>query len=343
MQPVTAEDRFAEWLHAATGYEDITLGPVLTGGNSNVTRVIETRQGRLVLRHPPVNVVSDKAAAGIEREYRAISALHGRAPVPRPVAWCDDTSVIGQPFAVTEFIEGVALTETLPPAWPDRAATIDELGHEMVRGLAQVHSIDWRDVLPDSFGRPESFVQRQVERWLAVRAKDKVRELPLLDRIGAWLLENRPASTRASVIHCDFHLDNCLIAPDGPRLLAILDWEMATLGDPLIDLGLCLFFWRRDASAARLGFGFVQGLSNRPDVAPPRALADAWSQASGLDHAGIDYYVVFAAWRLAAIVEGAWVLCHQGKVDTPYARGIEHDVPALLREAEAIIAGGWVQ
>lgn len=342
MQSVKAE-RLVEWLHEATGYDEITLGPVLAGGNSNVTRLIETRQGRLVLRHPPVNLVSDKAAAGIEREYRAISALHGRAPVPRPVAWCGDPAVIGQPFAVTGWIDGVALTETLPPEWPQGVETVNALGLEMVRGLAQVHAIDWREILPESFGRPQGFVRRQVERWLGVRARDRVRDLPLLESIGAWLLENEPASDRASVIHCDFHLDNCLMAPDGPRLLAILDWEMATLGDPLIDLGLCLFFWRRDPSAARLGFGFVQGLSNRPDAAAPRALADAWSHVTGFDHARVDYYVVFAAWRLAAIVEGAWGLCHQGKEDTPYARGLEHDVPALLREAEAIIAGGWVR
>lgn len=336
-----ATDRFAQWLHDATGYEHITLGPILTGGNSNVTRLVETRQGRLVLRHPPVNVISDKAAAGIEREYRAISALHGRAPVPRPVVWCGDSGVIGQPFAVTEWIEGVAISETLPTFWPDRAETIDALGREMVRGLARVHAIDWRELLPEGFGRPDGFVRRQVERWLAVRARDRARDLPLLDQIGVWLLENLPPSDLASVIHCDFHLDNCLMAPDAPRLRAILDWEMATLGDPLIDLGLCLFFWRRDPSAS-LGFSFVQGLSNRPDVIAPRALAEIWSEETGFDHERIDYYVVFAAWRLAAIVEGAWVLCCQGKEKTPYARGLEHDVPALLREAEAIIEKGGI-
>ncbi|MGC8536330.1 MAG: phosphotransferase family protein [Rhizomicrobium sp.] len=338
---MTATDQFVEWLHDTTGYDNIVLGPVLTGGNSNVTRLVETRQGRLILRHPPVNVISDKAAAGIEREYRAISALHGRAAVPRPVAWCADRSVIGQPFAVTEWIEGVALSDRLPVSWPDRAETIDALGHEMVRGLAQVHAIDWHALLPEGFGRPDGFVRRQVERWLAIRARERVRDLPLLDQIGKWLLENLPPSDRACIVHCDFHLDNCLMAPDGPRLRAILDWEMATLGDPLIDLGLCLFFWRRDISSG-LGFAFVQGLSNRSDVIAPRALAETWSKETGFDHKQIDYYVIFAAWRLAAIVEGAWVLCCQGKENTPYARGLEHDVPALLREAEAIIEKGGI-
>ena len=102
-------------------------------------------------------------------------------------------------------------------------------------------------------------MQRQVERWLAVREQSCVRELPLLGEVADWLLANRPAASRASIIHCDFHLDNCLMALDGPRLKAILDWEMATIGDPLIDLGLCLFFWRRDPEA-QLGFPQVQAL-----------------------------------------------------------------------------------
>jgi len=341
VQPVNTPARFAEWLSDATGYSDVVLGPVLAGGNSNVTRLVETAQGRLILRHPPVNLVSDRAAAGIAREYRAISALHGRAPVPRPVAWCDDLSVLGQPFAVTGWIEGVALSDALPARWADTPDTINALGLEMMRGLATVHAIEWTDVLPSDFAKPDGFVKRQIERWLKVRAQDRVRDLPLLESIGQWLLDNLPASSRASIIHCDFHLDNCLMAPDAPQLRAILDWEMATLGDPLIDLGLCLFFWRRDP-AIKPGFAHVQGLSNRTDVCEREVLADAWSAQTGFGHDDLAYYMVFAAWRLAAIVEGAWVLCHQGKENTPYARGLEHDVPALLREAAAIIDKGRI-
>ncbi len=332
---------FKEWLHEAAGYDDIVLGPVLTGGNSNVTRIVETRQGRLILRHPPVNLVSDRAAAGIEREYRAITALQGRAPVPRPIAWCADPAVIGQPFAVTAWIEGFALSDALPHHWTNTPETINQLGLAMIGGLATVHAIDWREILPSDFGRPEGFVQRQVSRWLKVRAADRVRDLPLLETIGAWLMENCPATTRTSLIHCDFHLDNCLMAKDAPRLEAILDWEMATLGDPLIDLGLCLFFWKRDPKGS-LGFRQIQGLSNRSDIIAPGDLARAWSEATNFDHAGLHYFMVFAAWRLAAIVEGAWVLHQQGKEDTAYAKGIEHDVPALLREAAAIIENGKI-
>ena len=341
MQSLGMAGRFEAWLSDVTGRDGIVFGPELAGGNSNVTRIVESQQGRMVLRHPPVNLVSDRAAAGIEREYRAISALAGRAPVPQPLAWCDDRSIIGQPFAVTEWVEGVALTDRLPQGWPDDTDTIDSLGRAMVDGLARVHAIDWREVLPPDFARPEGFVERQVERWLAVRARDRVRDLPMLEEIGAWLLANKPAQTATSIIHCDFHLDNCLMATDGPLLRVILDWEMATLGDPLIDLGLCLFFWQRDP-ARDLGFSFIQALSNRNDVLSAHALADRWSRATGHDHAHLDYYIVFSAWRLAAIVEGAWVLHCRGKADTAYARGLERDVPALLGEAADILQRGKV-
>jgi len=342
VQSVDAAGRLQAWLADATGRDGIALGQVLTGGNSNVTRLIETRQGRLVLRHPPVHVISDRAAAGIEREYKAISALTGLAPVPRAVAWCDDPAVIGQPFAVTEWVEGVALTDRLPAGWPDSDETVNRLGLAMMDGLARVHSADCHRLLPEGFGRPEGFVTRQIERWLKVRAADRVRDLPLLEEIGAWLLANQPSPGATSVIHCDFHLDNCLVAPDRPELRVILDWEMATLGDPLIDIGLCLFFWQRDPEAER-GFPFIQALSNRPGALPARALAEHWSVATGFSHAAIDYYIVFAAWRLAAIVEGAWVLHARGKEDTAYSRGLERDVPALLNEAAAILDKGKVR
>ncbi|WP_221794151.1 phosphotransferase family protein [Aquisediminimonas sediminicola] len=341
MQPLgaDADARFAAWLGDVAGLDEARLGPLLTGGNANVTRLVESRQGKFVLRHPPVHAVSDKAAAGIAREFKVLTALHGRAPVPRPVAWCDDPTILGQPFAITEWLDGVALTTSLPPSYPQGVEAVNALGREMITGLAAVHRIDWQEVLPVDFGRPESFVSRQIDRWLEVRQQHAVRSLPLLDEIAVWLRANLPPVARASVIHCDFHLDNCLVSRLEPRLLAILDWEMATLGDPLIDLGLCLFFWRRDPTRA-LGFAQVQALSNHADVIAPAALADLWSQISGIDYGQLNYYRVFSAWRLAAIVEGAYVLYCQGKDESDYARGLEFDVPNLLREVAVNIDEG---
>lgn len=318
------------------GVPDARLGALLAGGNANVTRLVDSGAGRMVLRHAPREAVSPKAGAGIEREYRLIAAIHDVAPVPRAIAWCDDPTVIGAPFAVTAFVDGLALSDTLPPAYRRDTATIDAIGMALVDGLAQVHLIDWQTRLTDGFGRPAGFLARQLDRWTDIRARDAVRALPMLDEIARWLRETKPDDGVSRIVHCDFHLDNTLFDAETPRLRAIIDWEMATIGDPMVDLGLLLMFWNR-ADTLPLGFPFVQAISNRPDAIDARALADRWSVATGIASDRLDWYRTFAFWRLAAIVEGAYVLHRRGAVDTPYARNLEHDVPALLREAAALI------
>jgi len=334
-----SDERLTRWLATHAGVADARPGPLLTGGNANVTRLIESPQGRFVLRHPPGDLVSDKAAAGIAREFTALKALHGRAPVAPPVAWCDDTTILGQPFSVTRWCEGMAITDVLPPAYPPGAEGVNAIGRAMIEAIAAVHAVDPAGLVPDGFGRPDGFVLRQIERWLAVRADTAVRDLPLLAEVGRWLRTHVPPLSRASLIHCDYHLDNCLSLRERPAIAAIIDWEMATLGDPLIDLGLCLFFWRRDPEAD-LGFPAIQAFSNQRDAVPRETLAALWSVRTGVATDRLAYFLVFAAWRLAAIVEGAFVLYRTGKVDSAYARGLERDVPNLLREAATLIEGG---
>lgn len=328
------DHKLAGWIADNAGLHDVEIGDRLTGGNANVTRLVTAREGRFVLRHPPEDTVSDRAAAGISREFAAISALAGKAPVAPPVVFCNDVEVIGQPFSLTGFVDGVSITETLPAAYgPD---AVREIGLSLMATLGAIHSVDPAPLQSQGFGKPERFAQRQVHRWLDVRTKHRVRDLPLLDEIGAWLLANVPDDRPPAIIHCDFHLDNCLSDRERPEIRAVIDWEMATLGDPLVDLGLCLFFWKRDRSPP-LGFGFVQAISNTPEAPSRSELADAWSQASGRDHADLPWYTVFSAWRLAAIVEGAWLLHVEGKVSSDYARGLEQDVPNLLQEAAALV------
>lgn len=327
---------FTAWMAENSGIKDAALGEALSGGNANVTRMVETPTGRYVLRHPPVHTVSEKAAAGIQREHRLLSALDGQAPVAHPIAFCDDASIIGAPFLVVDFVDGVSMRETLPEAYGDGVEAVDTIGHALVDALATVHTIDWRANLADDFGRPDGFVRRQIERWLAVRRETFVRDLPVLDQLGQWLLDNEPASVAPSVIHCDYHLDNCLFDRTTPKLNAIIDWEMATIGDPRVDLGLLLAFWRRD-DARPLGFQFVQRVTNRPDAIPPETLAERWSKATGIADCEIDYFRAFAFWRLAAIVEGAWVLQSRGLIDSEYARALQQDVPALLDEAQEFV------
>lgn len=327
--------RFADYAKAL-GIGAATLGPAIAGGNSNVTRLVESDSGRLVLRHPPIDTISDKAAAGIAREYGALQALQGQAPVPEPIAWCEDRSILGQPFSLTRFVEGVSIGETLPTDYGGTLEAVNATGFALVEALAAVHRADPSAMVKAGAGRADGFVRRQIERWRRARDTTKVRDLPELAPIADWLAANEPPPLPGRIVHCDYHLDNCLSDPGRPGIRAIIDWEMATVADPRVDLGLALFFWKRDP-ATLLGFPWIQAFSNRADAVSRGDLAAHWSERSGMPAADLTYFIAFAGWRLAAIVEGAYVLFRNGKTDSAYARALGEDVPALLGEVARMI------
>lgn len=331
-------ERFSRWLDREAGIAGARIVRPLTGGNANVTSLVETADGPMVLRHPPADTVSDLAGAGIAREFRFISAIAGKAPVAEPVLFCDDPTVLGAPFSLTRFVSGTAITDTLPPAYPNNVETRDAVGHALIDALASVHAIA---PVPAELGdtdKARTFVARQIERWRAVRSAHAVRDLPLIETLGAWLAANAPEPEAVRIVHCDYHLDNVLMDPAVPQVRAILDWEMATLADPMVDVGLVTAMWNRDEDLP-FGFAFVQRVSNVSGVVVGDALAARWSRATGLSIRHLSYFQAFALWRLAAIVEGAYVLFREGQVDGPYERGLEQDVPALLDAAQRIATG----
>jgi aminoglycoside phosphotransferase (APT) family kinase protein len=234
-------------------------------------------------------------------------------------------------------VDGAAITFTLPEAYPDEPATLERIGHELVDALAEVHRLDWRALGLRAPPPGPDYVSREIARWREVRAGTAVRDLPLVERLATWLDEHRPAGSHEALVHGDYHLDNTLFDRREPRLAAIIDWELSTVGDPLADLALMLMFWG-PRTVDPPGFAFVQAVTRRPGVVAREALAARWSRATGLDVSDLDFYLAFAFWRLASIVEGAYVLHAQGRVDSEYSRKLEYDVPALLDEA-ARVAG----
>ena len=339
MQIVTdPAERFARWLDREAGIAGARIIRPLTGGNANVTSLVETASGPMVLRHPPADTVSDLAGAGIAREFRFITAIAGKAPVAEPILFCDNLAVLGVPFSLTRFVSGMAITDTLPSAYPNSVDTLDAVGHALIDALASVHAIAPVAAELGDADKAGTFVVRQIERWRAVRSAHAVRDLPLIETLGAWLAANAPPPEAVRIVHCDYHLDNVLMDPAVQQVRAILDWEMATLADPMVDVGLVTGMWNRD-EAMPLGFAFVQRVSNVPGVVDGTGLAQRWARATGLSIDHLGYFQAFALWRLAAIVEGAYVLFRKGQVDGPYERGLEQDVPALLDAARRIAAG----
>jgi aminoglycoside phosphotransferase (APT) family kinase protein len=241
---------------------------------------------------------------------------------------------------VIERIDGVSITDQLPTNYPQTAQSVNELGQQLTDELARLHNIDPAAVGLSDFGNPTDFLSRNIDRWLHIRSQEAVRDLPDIERLGLWLRAHLPAISSPSLTHGDFHIDNTLCSPNRPVLEAIIDWELATLGDPLTDLGLFLMFWG-PRSEDPPAFRHIQAVSRVSGALSRQQLAAHWSSLTGRSISELPFYLCFAFWRLACIVEGAWILQATGKVDTAYARGLEYDVPALLREAHRASQGDW--
>ncbi len=336
---MTPQRRLERWLETELGLRNASVGTRLGGGNSNVTQLLRHDGGLAVLRRPPDDTISPSAGAGVTREYGMLKALHGHVKVPRPLGYCEDLAVAGHVFSVIEHVPGVAITETLPESHSSDAETVSRLGTELVDALAAVHQVDWRALGMRAPEAPERYVAKQIARLRKLRAEESGRPLPLVEELARWLTERLPEPPPATVIHGDFHLDNTLFSTAAPQLTAIIDWELATIGDPYADLGLLLAFWG-PRSIEPPGFAFVQKVSRMYNgTITRRALAERWSVQTGLGIEHLDTYIVFALWRLASIVEGAYILHQRGRVDSDYARRLEHDVPAMLEEAADIAYG----
>ena len=335
-------DRVATWLRESLGWDGAAFVSALSGGNSNLTWQFRDGDQACVVRTPPANDISPTSARGIQREAQILQAIDSY-PVraPRVLAWCDDDAVIGRPFLVQEWIDGVAITDALPDAYEDSAECVNRLGEDLVDQLAALHAVPADLPSLEKLGRPERFVERQIERWIGVRRDQAVRELPELFALGDWLGRNVPAPSSPTVIHGDYHLDNTLAAKDRPEILAIIDWELATVGDCYMDIALTLMFWGAYRTHEPPAFSALQAISRRPQVVSRRELAGRWAETLERPLHHMNFYMALAFWRLAAIIEGAYGLHVAGKLDSDYARGLEYDVPALLAEAKAAAAGDW--
>ncbi|WP_199223912.1 phosphotransferase family protein [Paraconexibacter algicola] len=335
---VPVDGPLSAWLTEHLGDPGPFVLDRLSGGNSNETLLLRSPTARRILRRPPHDAI-DPSAHDMAREHTLLTALaQTDVPAPAPLALIDDPAVVPAPALVMEAAEGHALLWDLPGDRVADAATLTGIGEAVMDALGALHRADWRAAGLDGFGRPDGFLDRQVGRWTRQLDRYRVRELPWHAEIASWLAAHQPADGEPGILHGDFHLDNCLVTlGEPPAVAAIIDWEMATIGDPLLDVGLFLGFWG-DERPATPAMPKVQAVT-RGAGAPGRAvLAARYEEASGRSLEHLDWYMTLAFWKLATIVEGAYAQFLAGALTTPYARDLEHDVPRLLEEA-ATFAG----
>ena len=306
-------------------------------GHSNVTFAVRGGGVELVLRRPPRGPLPP-SAHDVLREARVMTALDGRARVPTILAVCDDPAVIGAPFYVMERIEGDVITSELPAAFD----SLDErrrIGEELVDSLVEVHGVDWRAAGLEGFGKPTGYLERQLRRFLGLWEHNRTRDIPAVEAVAQWLRDNLPESGPASVVHGDYRLGNTMYAPQRPaRLAAIFDWEMATIGDPLADLGyLCTMWIDRDDPPTKFELSRVtrkDGFLSRDE------LIARYEERSGRSMTDIRWYRTLALWKSIVFMEGNYRRAVSGATDDPYLKGFDEGVVQLAQRAEALARGG---
>ena len=303
-------------------------------GHSNATYRFDRGGARFVLRRPPRPPIPP-SANDMLREARVLSGLHGRARVPEVLAVCDDPAVIGAPFYVMELVDGHVVTTEMP-AVLDTPEERRRTAHELIDALVEVHGVDWRAAGLEGFGRPDGYLERQLKRFGGLWERNRTRELPAVERVAAWLSSHIPASPPATIVHGDFRLGNVMFAPGAPaRLVAVFDWEMSTIGDPLADLGyLCTFWVDRDDPPAGV---FEQHALTRAPGWPSRAeLVARYEERSGRAMGDIRWYRAMALWKIIVFMEGNYRRALAGSVDDPYLTTFGEAIADLADRAEAL-------
>ena len=288
---------------------------LLGGGRSNVTYLVRGGGREWVLRRPPLGHVLP-TAHDMAREYRVLAALADTdVPVPRPFALCEDPSVNDAPFYVMEYCPGVVVEFDLPDGFAESEQERRRISLALVDTLVRLHAIDFEALGLGGFGRPAGYLERQVRRWSQQWERSKTDELPVVEELLRRLRVALPASPPPTIVHGDYRLGNMALAPDDPgEVLAIFDWEMATLGDPLADLGYTLIYWAEPGDpVGEGGVGSLPSATRRPGFLSRAAIVAEYAKRSGRDVEAVDFYQVLALTKLAVIAEGIYARYLQGK------------------------------
>lgn len=321
------------------GEGELVVTPI-GDGHSNVTYLIERQGTEMVLRRPPRPPLPP-SAHDVLREARLLRALyHTPARVPRVLAVCADEQVVGAPFYVMERVDGEVIVTSVPGAL-DTPAERRRIGEELIDALVEIHAVDWPAVGLEGFGKPTGYLERQLRRFSGLWELNKTREIPAVERVGSWLAEHLPSSGPATIVHGDYRLGNTMFAPHAPaRLLAVLDWEMATIGDPLADIGYLCMMWSEPGDPSE-GLRAALGNVTRAEGFCTRAeLMARYEERSGRSVGELRWYTTLAVWKSVVFMEGNYKRAVAGSTDDPYLHAFGDGVLELAARAEEVAFGG---
>jgi aminoglycoside phosphotransferase (APT) family kinase protein len=306
------------------------------GGAANLTYLLDYGAAEYVLRRPPLGPVA-ASAHDMAREYRVLSVLWQAFPyAPRAFLYCDDESVIGAPFFIMERRHGVVVRRDVPMAYRGMSDAPGRMSMALVDALAAFHAVDYTSLGLGDLGKPAGFIDRQIEGWYRRWQAAKTADLAEMDAIYGWLKGSQPAQARVSLVHNDFKLDNVMLATDDPgQVVAVFDWDMCTLGDPLSDLGALLAYWTEPGDPPYLQATTMMPLGE-PGFLSRDALVARYAEKSGRAVGDIRFYHVLGLFRLTVIVAQIYIRYRRGQTQDPRFAAMEMMIPALARRAVEI-------
>ena len=301
-------------------------------GHSNVTYLIRRAGGEWVLRRPPRPPLPP-SAHDVLREAFLLKAVED-APVrtPRVLLACDDESVIGAPFYVMEKVDGDVITHTIPGALDDEPSR-RAIAEELIDALVEIHAVDWRDCGLEGYGKPTGYLDRQLRRFGGLWEHNRTRELPTMERLVEWLGENKPESGAATIVHGDYRLGNTMFARESPpRLNAIFDWELATIGEPLADVGYLVATYAQPGDPDNTLFS-LGAVTKQPGFLSREELIARYEERSGRPMGDVRWYTTLAMWKAAVFLEGSYKRRLAGTTEDPFFDLLKDGVPQIAEHA----------
>ena len=329
-------------LEALLDEHGLGTGPIeaeaIGEGHSNVTFLIRRGDEAWVLRRPPRPPLPP-SAHDVLREARLLRAVEDR-PVrtPEVLLACDDATVIGAPFYVMERVEGDVITHTVPQAL-DTEAERARAADELIDALAEIHAVPWEHCGLEGYGKPTGYLERQLRRFGGLLEHNRTRELPTLQRVTDWLAANRPESGPATIVHGDYRLGNTMFAPGAPaRLVAIFDWELATIGDPLADVGYLVATYAQPGDDENTLFS-LGSVTRAPGFPTREQLISRYEERTGRSMSDVPWYTTLALWKAAIFLEGSYKRRLAGTTEDAFFDLLETGVPEIAERAWQVANG----